>query len=238
MPPDVIGALCNARDLGGTALAGGGRIRGGVLYRGDAPMPGDRSPTGLPTWPPASVIDLRGARERTLYAEAVRWPATVPVQHIDLMPHLDPSAHTTAGEGVSDDFLIELYMATARRADLLVPVAAAAATLPTPVFVHCSAGKDRTSIAIALLLDVAGAETEAIIADQLASNAALPALRRRYQHAVGPDVPAPVMPPTSEPGLRRALEIWRAHSGGTAGWLASHGLDVQHLDALRTRLRG
>jgi hypothetical protein len=51
--------LVNLRDVAGVRLAGGGTVPAGVLYRSDAPYPGDAAPQTVPVWPPATVIDLR-----------------------------------------------------------------------------------------------------------------------------------------------------------------------------------
>ncbi len=47
-----------------------------------------------------------------------------------------------------------------------------------PVIIHCSAGKDRTGIACALLLDTLGVERGAIFEDYLATNAAIDRVER------------------------------------------------------------
>jgi hypothetical protein len=54
--------LCNVRDVGGLPTENGPTTRAGVLYRSDAPQPGDRPPA----WPPRTVLDLRSTRERAL----------------------------------------------------------------------------------------------------------------------------------------------------------------------------
>ena len=45
------------------------------------------------------------------------------------------------------------------------------------VLAHCFAGKDRTGFTIAMVLEAAGVDRDAIMADYLASNAAVPELR-------------------------------------------------------------
>ena len=45
------------------------------------------------------------------------------------------------------------------------------------VLAHCFAGKDRTGFTIAVVLEAAGVDRDAIMADYLASNAAVPELR-------------------------------------------------------------
>lgn len=48
-----------------------------------------------------------------------------------------------------------------------------------PVLTHCFAGKDRTGFVVAVVLEAAGIGWDAIVADYLRSNAAVPALREQ-----------------------------------------------------------
>ena len=52
------------------------------------------------------------------------------------------------------------------------------------VLAHCFAGKDRTGFAVALVLEAAGVERDAIMADFLGSDRAVPQLRDRILEAV------------------------------------------------------
>src|SRR6201992_1989715 len=52
------------------------------------------------------------------------------------------------------------------------------------VLAHCFAGKDRTGFTVALVLEAAGVERDAIVADFLRSNAAVPQLRERILNAI------------------------------------------------------
>jgi protein-tyrosine phosphatase len=52
------------------------------------------------------------------------------------------------------------------------------------VLTHCFAGKDRTGFVVALVLEAAGVERDAILADFLGSNQAVPQLRARILDAV------------------------------------------------------
>jgi protein-tyrosine phosphatase len=52
------------------------------------------------------------------------------------------------------------------------------------VLAHCFAGKDRTGFMVALVLEAAGVERDAIMADFLSSNRAVPQLRDRILDAV------------------------------------------------------
>lgn len=226
--------FCNLRDVGGLPLVGGGSVPRGVLYRGDAPVAGDEHPDLAP-WPPGSVIDLRGPDERGAMGTVDFWPASIPVLEVDLMPEADPASWED-GRPIDAEVLKPMYRGIAERSDLLVPVATAAATLPTPVFVHCAGGKDRTAVATALLLEVAGVETAAMVGDQLRSNEVLGDLRVRFERAMGRKIEFEV-PSTVEEALLAALEVWRSHPGGVRGWLVAGGMDPALVEQLRTRLR-
>jgi protein-tyrosine phosphatase len=61
-----------------------------------------------------------------------------------------------------------------------------------PVITHCFAGKDRTGFTVAVVLETLGVDRDAILADYLRSNAAVPQLRERIltmvQDRGGPEV--------------------------------------------------
>ena len=53
-----------------------------------------------------------------------------------------------------------------------------------PVIAHCFAGKDRTGFTVALVLETVGVSHDAIVADFLRSNAAVPQLRERILESI------------------------------------------------------
>jgi protein-tyrosine phosphatase len=53
-----------------------------------------------------------------------------------------------------------------------------------PVLTHCFAGKDRTGFTVAIVLEALGVDRDAILADFLRSNAAVPQLRERILASV------------------------------------------------------
>ena len=53
-----------------------------------------------------------------------------------------------------------------------------------PLITHCFAGKDRTGFTVALVLESAGVPRDAIVADFLRSNEAVPALRERILESI------------------------------------------------------
>ena len=108
-----------------------------------------------------------------------------------------------------------------------------------PCLIHCSAGKDRTGIAAAVLLRLAGAPWDHVVADYVASRSEpserrveryLPYLRRldvpleRFLRPYGAHVPA----------LEGAFSVMEERGGAVAGYLHRGGLTA---DAARRALR-
>lgn len=226
--------LANLRDLGGLPIEGGGQTAPGVLYRADAPFPGDTAPTGVPCWPPAAVIDLRTHAERTRYPH--HWPSPTAVHHRSLHGRAAPT------EPPPPD-LVELYglilRTGAHRVARLVAVVADAAG---PVLVHCAAGKDRTGIAVAALLLAAGVTPDAVVADYLRTGGNLDALRMRwtatgYETNFGKTIPEAWMRAPEE-AIAVVVDVLVKWPGGAAGWLTDHGADPQDVVAWRKRIVG
>jgi Protein tyrosine/serine phosphatase len=106
--------------------------------------------------------------------------------------------------------------------------------------VHCAAGKDRTGVLTALVLEVAGVTREAIIADYVATaermDRVLARLRASDTYRADLDSrPADAHLPRPEymAGFLRYLDD---RFGGPLGWLARHGWREHDHRALRARL--
>ncbi|HLS92518.1 MAG TPA: tyrosine-protein phosphatase [Microbacterium sp.] len=107
--------------------------------------------------------------------------------------------------------------------------------------VHCTAGKDRTGLVIALARGAAGASDDEIVDDYAASAAEVRAAReeaaQRMAHSATGDERAEILrlhlesPPEA---IAHALSIV-AERGGAAAYLAAHGVTGAQLDALRRK---
>ena len=120
-----------------------------------------------------------------------------------------------------------------------------------PVLVHCFAGKDRTGFAIAVALEAAGVDREAILADYLRSNDAVARLRgsiletMRSREGMTDEVVAFAESRLTDEVLgvredyllssRRVLD--ETH-GGLEGYLAAAGVGPDDIAALRARVLG
>ncbi|MEJ2860936.1 tyrosine-protein phosphatase [Actinomycetospora flava] len=170
--------LSNLRDVGGMPTLDGGRTRPGVLWRSDAPLEGDTTegPGGLP-WPPGSVIDLRNP---------IELPAVHPLPALgselttlSLIASLAPAEQARGRRGELDAGELYLLLVESIGATWLPQLVGIAAYGPGPLLVHCAAGKDRTGVAVALLLRAAGVDRSTVAADFAATNDHRAALRDR-----------------------------------------------------------
>ncbi|OPX06276.1 tyrosine-protein phosphatase, partial [Mycobacterium sp. AT1] len=120
-----------------------------------------------------------------------------------------------------------------------------------PVIAHCFAGKDRTGFTVALVLETVGVQRDAIVADFLRSNAAVPDLRERILESVrnrAEETTTPEIVTFAEARLneevlgvreeyldaaKRAID---AEYGSTTGYLESLGVTSDQVMRLRQAL--
>jgi protein-tyrosine phosphatase len=234
--------LQNFRDVGGLPTRAGGHIRSGVLYRSDAPHPGDAPPDGV-SWPPATVIDLRSLEEAG--GEHPLASADTDVHSIPLMAEAG-IVRLAENPPELDAGVAGLYRRTLRKVG---PSFAAVARLigasDGPTLVHCTAGKDRTGLVIAVLLAAAGVDREDIVADYIRTQANMPGVLERIASTPGlEDGPAlvqrvaqvqPEILTAPAAAIEAALELIE-ESGGANVWLERHGLSDVELARLRAHL--
>jgi protein-tyrosine phosphatase len=262
------GAL-NFRDTGGTPLADGGATRSGVLYRSDA-LSG-LTPTGLEQLAATGIwviVDFRTPIERQLAPD--RLPATRPFRVVELAllegaltglvqqamqagaQARDPDTAAAAVQraltqlpSIGSVYVSMLTHGGPAFAELARLVAApeVASADASAVLVHCTAGKDRTGVAIALLLDAVGADRAAVIADYTASEANLSGAWAEQMFAMISAMGVPRSPEldalvagTPASAIAEALEWVQREHGDSAAYLRSSGLTDAELTALRRRL--
>jgi protein-tyrosine phosphatase len=238
---ELSGGLANARDVGGLAVAGGGRTRFGVLFRSDAPLAADREPALRP-WPPTTVIDLRSPDELPPVHPLVRVGASV--HSVPLLAKADPVRLAAATREVS---LPDLYaeMLAVGGAEV-AHVAELLACRSGACLVHCAVGKDRTGVVVAVVLSAVGVSRADIIADYQRTQANMAAVLERIVQAQPEttrervrarlaDVP-PGLFETNPLAIERVLDTVNSHPDQAAGWLLAQGLSPAKLDRLRERL--
>ncbi|MEP7099321.1 MAG: tyrosine-protein phosphatase [Burkholderiales bacterium] len=176
-PPMLVGSIPNLRDLGGLIGAGGRRIAHGRLFRSShlhALAPDDEP--ALAALGIRTVVDFRGVNERQLALSRGLAIGTDEI-HLPIEPRGLGALREMRKAGAVDESAVVELMHNAYRRFVLhySPVyAALLARLQEPAAVpllfHCTAGKDRTGMAAALILLALGVSREAITDDFLISN--------------------------------------------------------------------
>lgn len=221
----------NARDLGGTPLAGDLTVREGALVRSDSHFYLTEAGLGaLRAYGVSRVIDLRRG------VELEQWPSVLATDACYLhLPVQNPE------DREDESTLAELYRALLDRRPKLFAAAltAIAEAPPGAVVVHCAAGKDRTGLVIALVLSLLGASDEVIAVDYALTDerlrtrydeliaAAADEAERKYWQSIRLADPA---------NITGALQHLRDKHGGVANYLEIGGFTDTHRDALAARL--
>jgi protein-tyrosine phosphatase len=167
----------NFRDLGGYATRDGRHIRWRTLFRADGLSAlSERDRGTVRSLGVATVIDLRTSGE----LDGGRFPVEeIPVafHHLPLLeavPHPDDFELTPGLLGAQYEQMIDDAGPTI--AEILRILARPEAH---PAIVHCTAGKDRTGVLVAVLLGLLGIPDETIVADYALSAGAMTDLRAR-----------------------------------------------------------
>lgn len=236
----------NARDLGGLPAAGG-RTRPGVLVRADAL---DRLTDadvaelahrrGL-----AHVVDLRTDGERAergrglLEASGVRYSelSVITDEHLTSR-QLERARRLEAGgdaaQIMADGYVELLELGAPAFVEALRRIVAPDGA---PALVHCSAGKDRTGVLVALLLGAAGVHRSTIVVDYAATHERMEAIVAALSGAqffqdVATQVPVFFFGARAET-MEAFLDELDRDFGGAAGWFAAHGVLDDELAAWR-----
>ena len=171
----------NFRDYGDYAVAGGGRVRAGVLWRsGQHVGASDADLDVIAGLGLATVTDLRGDSERSL--NPCRRPAgfaaevlTCDGETAALASHIDAAADVVT-EADARTAMCRLYTGMPYRPNLVAVLRrhfAALAAGGSGSLIHCFAGKDRTGVSVALTHHVLGVHPDDAVADYLLTNAAM-----------------------------------------------------------------
>ncbi len=230
--------VTNFRDLGGYPGDAGRPVRWRQLFRSDhfgALTEADRAalaPLGI-----ARSFDFRGVAERA--ATPYQWPGVV--QHpLSIEPTVVQRMQDLAAAGrtltvpVVTELMADLYRNLVRdQAHRFAELFDQLLQAEAPVVFHCTAGKDRTGVAAALILLALGVPRDVVRADYLLTN-------RHYRH---PPIAHSETPPevlqvlwrVQERFLDAALDTIDAQPGGLPAYLQHLGLGPAALQALRQR---
>jgi protein-tyrosine phosphatase len=164
----------NFRDLGGYAAAGGRTVRWGRVYRSDSLE--TLTPTDVARLEELGVrfvCDLRRDEERATAPSAIAGHPSVQIAHLPIggiaAETKTMAARMMRGEipEVAVETMADVYLTILDlHADSFGSVVERAADPESlPMVVHCTAGKDRTGVASALILGALGVDKATIAAD-------------------------------------------------------------------------
>jgi protein tyrosine/serine phosphatase len=241
----------NVRDLGGLPTAAG-LTRHGVLLRSDgldALTVGDLrllvDEVGL-----AQVIDLRAPSERNERTEGTLQAAGITMSPLPVVT--DEDIRRRKGDRVQQfqtgedpaAIMANGYVELAELGGPALSTALRRITAPggSPAIVHCSAGKDRTGVLVALLLDVVGVEREVIVADYAATQERMAAVVERLRnasafHELAHRVAAFAYEARPET-MRLFLDQLDARWSGGEGYFTAQGVEPATIDAWRALFVG
>ncbi|MGY0023507.1 tyrosine-protein phosphatase [Streptomyces sp. cg35] len=261
--PIAAATVANLRDLGGTPLADGRRVRPGLVFRSGQL---DRlDPTADPAFAALgirTILDLRTDAERAAHpdrapdgvrllvadaladklAQAGVAPAAAQLKEVLADP---VRAERELGGGRAEALFADTYRALvstesaqAAYRTLLLELAAPDAG---PLLFHCTAGKDRTGWGATVLLALLGADDATIEAEYLSVNAAVraafaPLVEGFTAQGGDPEVALSVIGVT--PGYLRAAQDEVAARYGSVGTYVRDGLGVpdEAVELIRDRL--
>lgn len=233
----------NFRALAPYPVRGGGRIRAGTIYRSGAlELMTESDAASLTTQIQLrAVLDLRhpdeiASKKPHALASVVKPLSIFP----DSLPQEDLIAELNGLYGPApsaERYLHYLQLGGARFAEACTLMSEADSY---PVLVHCTAGKDRTGVLLAMIMEVLGVSDEDIAAEYALSNASVDQLIK-YLRAIGRDLEGTeeeIQQRLSTPPERIAgfMELLRKHHGSAADYLQSQGVEASRLERIRDHL--
>jgi protein-tyrosine phosphatase len=243
------GAL-NLRDIGGYTGHDGATLARGIVFRSDnLNTLTDNDLVRFDELGIRSVFDFRGDREVELqpsrFWSSVNNPVRLPisdenVQEKTLVEKIESRELTEVTDAdVAESYVSILESNGHQFAPLLHAIAD---DTKRPLLFHCTAGKDRTGLAAALIHSICGVSRADIVADFELSNEyrlkpRLEALRQRFDPQgidLTPLIPALGAPPLA---MHEALDHLEAEHDGVMGFITNRlGVDNHTIAAIQSTL--
>lgn len=223
-----IEGVANVRDVGGMA-AEGGRIRSGVLLRSGQLSRASLAGAEALAARVSRIVDLRAHEEVALEPSAIPGTQTT---------HLPLFLGSVASFFEDDVSLAEMYRRLMDESGERIVEAIRVIAAGEPTLVHCTVGKDRTGVTVALALAAVGADREEIIADYAMTESQLPAERNRriveFLRTQHPEAQHAIALATQSPAavMREVLERVDERWGSAAAYLQQNGLTDAELASL------
>ncbi len=231
----------NFRDLGGYPTTDGGMTRWGQLFRSDtlhelteADLEVLRD-VGL-----ASVIDLRTATELGRSGRGLLGQEPVAYLHASVLQ--EEGGESVAIPAPSGDDPAERYLwyLDVGHGALREALTMVADPKNRPLVFHCAAGKDRTGVLAALLLDILGVEHTVIVDDYAITATRMELILERLRRDPVWGSSIAEIPPgrvhAEATTMARFLELLSTRHGGAREWALAAGVPPETLRQMTTQL--
>jgi protein-tyrosine phosphatase len=235
MRTPALPGFANSRDLGGIPAGSDGSNPSGFV-RSNTPvaLTAEDLRTAL-EFGFVRVLDLRSASE----VERVPHPLSLLAGYRHL-PLIDPRAEQHR-DAEAEKTLADIYRGSVERnTATIAAIMRAIADAPAgPILISCSAGKDRTGMISAMLLDLAGAPRPAISADYACSE---PRMRSDFDRelALADDAASRqkrrALQNSDPDNVLAMLEHLQRNYGSVAGYLSFLGLSAEQIERIRQRV--
>ena len=239
----------NFRDLGGYPVGRDRFVRTGLLFRSDGldTLTAQDAHLLIDGGGLATVVDLRSEEELAFSGPSLLEKGGVAVHHVPIVDRTQQ--FFTDGEPRISSAYLKIIAEAEQR---FVGAVQLLADLEGPTVFHCAAGKDRTGLLAAFVLDIVGVDDDLIADDYALTAAIMPEFRQRIERRMA-----------NEPELRQRMEAsgrtvevldemlsarastmqvvltaLRAEHGSVENWLLRNGLHPTAPARLRHRLIG
>ncbi|MET0627947.1 MAG: tyrosine-protein phosphatase [Acidimicrobiia bacterium] len=235
--PVPLGGYINFRDLGGH-VAAGGTVRTGRVFRSDSLAHCDASDIEqlVGSHQVRTVVDLRRDHEVEAAPMDGLQRAGVRVEHLSL---IDPAVPALETPDLVDSTLAERYTSILQTsgAQFVSVLRIIADDANHPLVFQCAAGKDRTGLVAAILLQILGVDDDAITTDYAQTAAVIDLLLARFTARAPDREPlGPRIMSAEASTMQSALDWLRHEHGGAEQYARTHGLTAGEIGALRTSL--
>ena len=236
----LVGA-CNFRDLGGYPTVDGRTTRWGRLFRSDAlhELTEDDlrllHEVGL-----AHVIDLRTRSEVERSGRGLLGEAPIAYLHASVLQ--EEGGESAANPAPSEEDPAERYLwyLEVGRSALAQSLEVVADPKNHPTVFHCAAGKDRTGVLAALVLDILGVEHSMIVADYAITATRMHLILDRLRRDPLWGERVAEIPPERVHAAPETMEtflvlLYERH-GGAREWALAAGVPAESLQTMSAQL--
>ena len=227
----------NFRDLGGYRNSEGKTVRWRKLFRSDAPQDLTQADAdfAIGELKIGLVVDLRNTDEAQRDGRGPLPEMGADYQHFPLLEErgIPPFTGGDVAERLSTTYQWLIHNSGSLVAEAVNAIGAA--DEKTVVF-HCSAGKDRTGLLAALILEVLGVDAEAIAADYLLTNEVIEGVLRRIKAMESSSTVTAQSLAAQPAAFQGFLDTLHREYGGADPYLRMHGVSPDTLALLRRNL--